>query len=431
MKYIITKTEKLSGVCLMPGSKSETIRALILAALSIGKSEIENFLDCEDTQTALKVLKNLNVLVRRQSGKLTLESTGLPVKIKSKNINTGNSGITTRFILPVLGLRENSTDPIMFDCGRQMRKRPIASLVHSLNDLGMNIKFLKTKGICPLLVKGRLTGGVSQVDGITSQYISGLLLSLPLAEKNSIITIKNLHERPYVKMTLAYLKERGISVSHRNIKNEDIFKIRGRQEYKGLNKKIPGDFSSASCFIAAGCLIKGQTVLEGLDMKSLQGDKKLVEILGRMGADIRILKNKIIIHGGKKLTGVEIDANDIPDLVPALAVVGTAAEGKTTIYNVPQARLKETDRIKSMSLGLRRMGAKLEEHKDGLTIYKSDLKGCTVSGYRDHRTVMAFAVAGMVAAGTTVVNDAEAVNKTFPKFYQLIKSLGANIKLKK
>ncbi len=415
----------------MPSSKSETTRALFLAALATGRSEIINPLHCEDTETALKVLKNLNIPTVRRNEKLIVEGGGLSVRTKTKSINTGNSGITTRFLLPVLGLRENAGNSLIFDCGAQMRRRPIAALVNSLNNLGMRIKFLKKHGSCPLSVRGILTGGITAVDGITSQYISALLLSLPLAKKDSVITVKNLNERPYVEMTLQYLKNLGVSVSHRKTKTTDIFKVKGRQEYRGFRKIIPGDFSSASCFIAAGCLIKGKTVLRGLDVKSPQGDKRLIEILRNMGADIRTLKNKIIINGGKNLKGMPIDGNDIPDLLPALAVVGARAEGKTKIYNVPQARLKETDRIKSMSLGLRRMGAKVKEQKDGLTIHKSDLKGSTVSGYWDHRTVMALTVAGMIAEGTTVISNAEAVNKTFPKFYQLMQGLGGNIRLKK
>ena len=415
----------------MPSSKSETIRALILGSLATGKSEIENSLDCEDTQTALKVLKNLNIRILRRSGKLIVEGGGLPVKTKNKNINTGNSGITTRFILPILGLRGNNAAPLIFDCDSQMRKRPITPLVNALNNLGMKITFLKTRGNCPLVVEGALTGGSTSVDGITSQYISALLLSLPLAKKNSVITVKNLNERPYMEMTLEYLKSLGVSISHRKIKNLDVYKIRGRQQYRDFRKTISGDFSSTSCFIAAGCLIKGKIVLEGLGLKSLQGDKRLIEILRRMGADIETLKNKIVIRGGKNLTGMPVDANDIPDLLPALAVVATCAEGKTKICNVPQARLKETDRIKSMALGLRRMGARVEERTAGLTVYKSDLKGCTVSGYKDHRTVMALVVAGMIAQGTTVISNREAVSKTFPKFYQLMKGLGGNIRLKK
>ena len=417
----------------MPSSKSESIRALILALLTEGKSEIHNFLHCEDTKTALKVSRALGTDISIQSNKLVIKGPGVPIKTKIKKLNTGNSGITSRFILPVLGLRENNDLPVILDCGSQMRKRPILSLVNALNNLGMNITFLKKPGIFPLSLQGDLKGGTASVDGITSQYLSALLLSLPLAPADSIVSVKNLHERPYVEMTLHYLDFCGISYSHKKIKNTDTYRIKGRQKYSGFKKKISGDFSSASCFITAGCLVKGKVVLEGLDMDSSQGDKKLIEILKKMGADIKIIKTKkqVIVNGGKKLTGMSIDASGIPDLVPALAVIGTRAKGRTKIYNVAQARLKETDRIRSMSLGLRLMGAKIQEHKDGITVYQSVLNGSKIKGFNDHRTVMAFTVAGMIAEGITTISDAEAVNKTFPKFYQSIKALGANIRAKK
>ena len=431
MKFIITKTKEINGAQIIPGSKSETIRALVCALLAKGKSEINNFLDCEDSKTALKALKVLGASAIRQSNQVIIKSAGLPIKTKAKKINTGNSGITTKFILPVLGLRENNDLPVIFDCGKQMRERPIIPLLNALNNLGMNITFLKKYGSCPLVVKGTLVGGTTSVDGNISQYLSALLLSLPLSPSDSVITVKNLKERPYMEMTLQFLDNLGVSYSHDKVKNTDIYKIKGRQKYSGFKKNISGDFSSASYLIAAGCLIKGKITLEGLNMESPQGDKKLIEILKKMGADIKIskTKKKISILGGEKLIGISIDANDVPDLVPTLAVIGTYAKGKTKIYNVAQARIKETDRIKSMSLGLRRMGARVKEYKDGLTVYENALKGCTVKGFDDHRTVMAFVIAGMIAEGKTTVTDAEAVNKTFPNFYQLIKALGANIKL--
>ena len=431
MKCIITKTEKLSGTCAIPGSKSEAIRALFLAALAEGKSEIKNFPDCDDTNTALGILSDLGIPRERKGKSVIVHGRGLSLRIKSKKINTGNSGITTRFALPLLGFRENTEAPVIFDCGNQMRRRPIAPLVNALNDLGMAISFLKKRGTCPLKVTGALLGGRTMVDGITSQYLSALLLSLPLAKSDSVVRVGNLHERPYVAMTLECLANLGVVVSHQKVRNMDVYNIKGQQKYSNFKKSIPGDFSSTSCLLVAGCILGGKIILEGLESQSRQGDKKLIAILQKMGADIKIARNKVIIHGGRKLRGISIDANDIPDLVPALAVVATQATGKTKIHNVPQARLKETDRIKSMSQGLRRMGVRVEEHKDGLIVYQSKLRGSVINGYGDHRTVMAFTVAGMLAEGRTVISGAEAVDKTFPEFYQLVKNLGAKIKVRK
>lgn len=443
MNASINKTEKLSGTVQVPSSKSQTIRGLIFGLLANGRSTLINPLASDDTNTAIKVLTRLGAKIEFGNNRITVKSTGkpslssltghLPQRGRSGGavLHTGDSGITTRFILPALGLRADFNRPIVLDCGQQMRQRPIQSLVQALNDLGMDIKYQQLPGQCPLLVRGKLTGGQTQVDGTTSQYISALLMSLPLAEKDSVITVKNLHERPYVDMTLNWLNSFGINYGHSKSKNIDRYKIKGRQTYKYFRRSIPGDFSSASYFLAAGALMGQKVILKGLDMADPQGDKRLVVILKAMKAGIQVTRSSITISKAKNLRGIKIDANDIPDLVPTLAVLGTQAGGRTEISNVRQARIKETDRLHSMTQGLRAMGAKVVEKADGLIIYQSHLKGAQVQGFNDHRTVMALALAGMLASGTTTVRGAEAVNKTFPEFYRLMKKLGAKISLSK
>jgi 3-phosphoshikimate 1-carboxyvinyltransferase len=255
------------------------------------------------------------------------------------------------------------------------------------------------------------------------------LISLPCAPYDSTIKVKDLHERPYVEMTLHWLKEQNISYAHQYRENIDIFNIKGGQQYKKFNSTITGDFSSASYLIAAAALTPSHIVLQGLDMQEPQGDKRLVNILQEMGADIVVEPNHLVIRGGNALTGAKIDANDIPDLLPTLAVIGTQAKGKMEIYNVQQARIKETDRIHSMTRGLRRMGAIIDEHRDGMTVYKSTLSGAKVKGFGDHRTIMALALAGMLADGSTIIDNGEAINKTFPTFIDIMQSLGAKMEL--
>ena len=201
----------------------------------------------------------------------------------------------------------------------------------------------------------------------------------------------------------------------------------GNQTYQKFTQTISGDFSSASYLITAAVLLPGEVILEGLDMADPQGDKILIHLLIQMGANITINPNNIIIHGGKKLMGIKIDAADIPDLLPVLAVIGTQALGKTEIHNVKHARIKETDRIKSMSEGLTKLGAKITEHEDGLVIYQSTLKGSQLNGFGDHRTVMALSIAGLLANGVTQITDSEAIHKTYPTFVETMQSLGAKI----
>ena len=427
---LVQKTSNLSGLVTPPSSKSHSIRALILALLAKGESILTNPLACSDMSDAMRICTQLGADISVENGTVCVNSAGLPLQATVPIINSGNSGISTHFIMPLLGLRRECEKPIILDCGEQMRARPIVPLVTALRALGLCIDYLDKEGQLPVSVSGQLHGGVTEVDGITSQYLSALLISLPCASRDSEITVTDLHERPYVELTLDWLRKLGIRYQHTTIGNRDIYHIPGRQSYNAFNTTIAGDFSSASYLIAAAVICNGRVELQGLDMQDPQGDKRLVTLLQEMGAIIEIKAQGLIIEGGHSLKGLKIDADDVPDLLPALAVIGTYASGKTELTNVRQARIKETDRIHSMSEGLSRMGAKVEVHEDGMTIYSSALQGAAVKGYNDHRTVMALAVAGLRAEGQTQIGDAEAVNKTFPNFVSLMQSLGADMEVK-
>jgi 3-phosphoshikimate 1-carboxyvinyltransferase len=429
MHLLVQPTAALSGFATPPSSKSQSIRGMILALLSKGESTLLNPLDSDDMQAAMTVCMQLGADVSVYEDKLVIKSAGLPLQANTKRIYTSNSGITTRFILPLLGLRQDTQTPMILDCGDQMRERPIQSLVEALRVLGLSIEYLDQQGKLPVAISGQLLGGQATIDGMTSQYLSALLIALPCAKTDSEITVNHLNERPYVEMTLGWLKTQNIHYHHHQTNNRDVYEIKGNQTYTPFHAVIQGDFSSASYLIAAATMTPGCVELDGLSMDDPQGDKRLVPILQSMGAEIKITPTGLIIHGGRPLTGLCIDANDIPDLLPTLAVVGTYAHGKTTLTNVPQARLKETDRIHSMTQGLTRLGARIEEHPDGMTIYHSQLTGTCVKGYDDHRTVMALAIAGILGQGITSIDTCEAMNKTFPSFISMMKSLGANMEI--
>jgi 3-phosphoshikimate 1-carboxyvinyltransferase len=430
MDLIVHNTSLLSGSATPPSSKSQNIRALFFALLAGGQSTLCNILNSDDMTDAVRVCKSLGAEIQEQGSELTLKSPGLPLPDTHQSIYSGNSGITTRFALPLLGYRANHHLPLIFDCGEQMRARPIQTLVEALNNLGMSIEYLEKSGSFPLKVQGRLQGGRTEIGGLSSQYLSALLIALPCAERDSEITVSNLHERPYVEMTLNWLNKQNIQYQHRQHGGQDVFTIHGRQHYRSFKKIIAGDFSSASYLIAAGALLGGTVELQGLDMQDPQGDKRLVEILQQMGAHVRIQSSGLVIEGGNRLRGITIDANDIPDLLPTLAVIGSQAEGKTAILNVAQARIKETDRIHSIAQGLTRMGAKVEELADGLIVYPSRLQGSQIKGYGDHRTVMAMALAGLLAEGVTTIDDAQSIDKTFPSFIKIMQNLGAKMELR-
>jgi len=427
MRVVVRKSASLQGVITPPGSKSEAVRAIMFGLLSQGESRIHNLPDGEDIIHAIEVAKGMGAQITQNGASLTLRSAGIPFQQVSPQLYTGNSGITTRFLLPLLGLGENHQTPIIVDCGDQMRTRPMSSLLSALNDLGMEIVSINNNESLPVQVSGKLMGGKTSVSGVTSQYLSALLIALPLAQETSEITVTDLHERPYMDITLAWLKRQGIRFIHHKDNPVDSFIIPGGQQYQAFEYTLPGDFSSASYFIAAGVMFPGEIILKGLNLNDTQGDKQLIEIVKSMGADITCNASDIIIKGGKPLTGIHIDANAIPDLLPTIAVLATVAKGRTQIVNVPQARLKETDRIHSMTEGLCKMGANVEEKSDGMIIEQSSLSGASVKGYGDHRTVMALTLAGLLAEGETQIDEAESINKTYPTFMEEIKRLGGNV----
>ena len=430
MKIVAHTTTELHGEATPPASKSQTIRGLIFATLAKGTSALKNPLHSQDTVDAIRACRALGADITVKQGRIVIESEGVPLRSETV-VNTGDSGVTTHFLMPVMGLRGSKGGPVTFDCGAQMKQRPVESLVMALQRLGLKVTSQHRNGHCPLQISGELFGGKATVSGKSSQYLSALLISLPCAKNDSVITVNDLQERPYVEMTEVWLKEQGIAYSHEEKKGQDVYTITGGQAYKPFIKTVPGDFSSASYLIAAGALFDGQVVLHGLDMNDPQGDKALVAILREMGADIEAKDDRLIITGGKPLRGIKIDANAIPDMVPTLAVIGTQAKGRTELYNVANARMKETDRLHSMTEGLSHMGAKVLEGKDSLVIQGGKLYGAKVHGFNDHRTVMALSLAGMLASGETWIDTAEAINKTFPDFVKVMKGLGAKINMNK
>lgn len=419
-------TDYLSGRVRAPASKSQSIRGLFFGLLSGGSCMLENCLACEDIDDACRVLSAFGMRIQYGAGALELQSPRLPFSCPVDSVYTGNSGLTTYFVLPLLGLRDTS-DVILVECGEQMRMRPIAPLVKALRHLGLCIEYQGQDGLFPLTVSGRLIGRKTMVCGLSSQYVSSLLIALPLAEESSEIVVHGLCERPYVEMTLRWLREFGIILSHRQEKDTDYFWIQGGQSYRPFCRQIAGDFSSASYLIAASVLLPGEVLVSGLDFQESQGDKRLIVLLQEMGADIVWHEDGVLIRGGNLLRGIAIDANDIPDLLPTLAVVATQADGITTLSRVRQARIKETDRISSMTQGLRAMGACIVEGTDGMQIARSPLSGARVRGFGDHRTVMALALAGLISAGETWIDDAAAIGKTFPQFVDAMRSIGAQL----
>jgi len=274
-------------------------------------------------------------------------------------------------------------------------------------------------------VTGQLVGGKTSIAATTSQYLSSLLLCTPLAAKDTEIDVTLLNEPGYVQMTLDWLNRQGIKYEKQNWRR---FLIKGKQSYKAFDAKIPADFSSATFFLCAAALVADEVTLLGLDFSDSQPDKAVVDYLKAMGADIHIEPTSVTIRAAA-LKGAEIDMNKTPDALPALAVTAAFAEGTTSLVNVPQARSKETDRIKCMAEELRKMAIDVEELPDGLIIRPSRPKAARLDGRNDHRVVMALSLAGLNLKGQCVVDTAEAMSVTFPDYVELMKSISANMEL--
>jgi 3-phosphoshikimate 1-carboxyvinyltransferase len=261
------------------------------------------------------------------------------------------------------------------------------------------------------------------MDAPVSQYLSSLLIHAPLFEKDTDIEMIRLLEVPYVEMTLWWLDKLGIRYENDDFRH---FHIYGRQTYQPFDVTIPGDFSSATFFAVLAAASGAEIFMKNLDMSDVQGDKEVLRLLERMGAKITVTPEGVGVGGGK-LAGARMDLNAMPDAICAMAVAGCFAEGETRIENVPQARLKETDRIAVMTAELKKMGANIEELDDGLVIRQSTLLGTEVDGHDDHRVVMSLAIAGLLSEGVTTVGSAEAVNVTFPEFTKLVEECGGDI----
>ncbi len=413
-----SQKSSLKGKVRIPASKSHTIRALIIATLADGESELLNPLNSGDTKSCCKTCEALGAEIQYFDDKWIVKGTGGNLKNTKGVIDVGNSGTTLYITLSAAALGQSSYE---FTGDYQIQRRPSTPLLNSLNDLGVEAKSVKGNGCAPITVRGPIQGGETVIECQTSQYLSSLLLCCPLAKGDSVINVPLLNEQPYVEMTLDWLTRQGIKFKNAEFKK---FKVFGNQNYNSFSREIPADFSSATFFLVAAAITNSEVTLLGLDMNDSQGDKAVVEMLKKMGAKIDVGDDFVKVSGGK-LNGAVLDLNSTPDAIPAMAVAACFATGETRLVNVPQAREKETDRIAVMCKELKKLGADIEELPDGLVIKNSKLKGGDVCGHDDHRVVMAMAVAGLRAETPVIVDSAEAMDITFPNFVELMNSLGA------
>ena len=413
----------ISGEVYAPPSKSYTHRAILITALGAGGKVLRPLLSA-DTLATVSASEAFGARIRKEPQKNDLSIDGvrdLP-QTPEDVIDVLNSGTTLRFCSAVAAL----TAGAVLTGDSSIRTRPNGPLLSSLSELGADAFSIKNNGKAPLVIRGKMLGGTAHLQGgLSSQFLSALLIACPLAERETRIIIEGeLKSRPYAEITLDMLHDAGIKIEEQ----KQEFIVSPGQSFGLKEYTIPGDFSSASYPLAAAAVTGSEAIVKGV-LPSRQGDSAIIDILTRMGAQVSWNRESgdLKIKGGD-LEGVEVDASRTPDLVPTIAVLGAVANGETTVVNAEHVRHKETDRLHAMAVELAKMGAKIKERPDGLVIQGGKLHGASVHGYHDHRIVMALTVAGFVA-GETKIDTAEAVDVSYPGFFMEMKRLGARVRV--
>lgn len=393
----IAKIQKsnISGTVQVPPSKSAAHRALICSFLA-GGGNVSPLIDSKDMQATLGVISAL--------------------KGDKPVADCIESGSTLRFMIPVAAALGKTVNFV----GRgKLPERPIGDYLRLLPEHGVKCD---CTGTLPLTVSGKLTPGRFEIAGnVSSQYITGLLLALPILDGDSeIVLTTELQSKPYVDMTVKVMADFGVKVEER----ENSYFIPGNQVYQKRDYTVEADWSQAAFFMVAGALF-GDVTLTGLDVNSTQGDKEIADILKKFGADVTVSNDSVVVKKSQ-LHGIEINATDIPDMVPSLAVAGIYASGKTVITGAQRLRYKESDRIESIVYNLKKLGAEVEETADGMEIIGGQLHAANMKGFNDHRIVMAMTVAATGVDGLSTIDDAQSINKSYPDFFNDFNSIGGN-----
>jgi len=408
---------RIKGKARAPSSKSYTIRGLMCAALARGESEITSPLSSDDTDAATNVLSRVGVSIKRKNDSWRV--TGGDFHEPDTDLFCGESAATLRFMTAICSLVPGKC---RLTAGGSLLVRPVKPLVEALRQLGVSC--FSQDDCAPVTVGGgRLRGGIARLPGdISSQFVSALLFVAPLAENDVEIGLTTpLESKPFVLMTLDCLEKFGIRVKHsKDLRQFEISK----QTYNPTSYRVEGDWSSASYFLALGAM-SGEVEVENLNPESLQGDKIILDFLRDMGALVDIKEDSITVRRAR-LSAIKADLSDCIDLLPTMSVLAAVAEGTSQFAGIERARIKESDRVLVVKQGLERMGVRVKEDRDRITIYGSRPQGATIDSRGDHRIAMAFSLLGLVAGGT-VIEDAECVSKTFPQFWDVLKSIGGEV----
>jgi 3-phosphoshikimate 1-carboxyvinyltransferase len=420
-QYTIQKSTG-KGTILVPSSKSHTLRALLFALMAKGKSTIHHYLPSPDTEAMLAAIQSLGAKVLLQDGsRIEIQGVNGTLQPAENVIDSGNSGQVLRFIGALAALSPTYT--ILTGDHSIRHNRPVKPMLDALKQLGAFAESARQDHLAPIIIKGPMLPGKTRLSGEDSQPVSALLMACSFLDKPTEILVDNPGEKPWILLTLHWMDRLGLRYANHNFER---YIVEGRGSYSGFDISVPGDFSSAAFPIAAALVSNSEIELDNIDMQDIQGDKKLIDALILMGANIEIndAKKTLKVKKGSRLQGQRIDINDFIDAITILSVIACFAEGPTEIINASIARKKESDRIRCIAQELTKMGARLEEKPDGLVIFPSSLHGTEVFSHKDHRVAMSLAIAGLGASGITNVQDVECVKKTYPNFANDFQKLG-------
>lgn len=414
----------LKGKIETPPSKSHTLRALLFGLLGSGKSYIHNYLQSPDTEAMVRAIGELGAKVTISQQTIEIEGTGGILTSPKNVINAGNSGIVLRFISAIAAFLPTYT--IISGDASIRNNRPMEPLLKGLEQFGAFAVSSKMNGYAPLIIRGPITPSQAYLSGEDSQHVSALLIAASFLKGESEIFVSTPGETPWIDMTLDWLKFLGISIDNTNYER---YIIKGENRCPTFKKEIPGDLSSAAYPIAAALITNSELTIGNVDLSDIQGDKKFIDTIIQMGANIEIdsQNKKLIVKKGHHLKGILIDINPLIDMLPLLPVIACFAEGETEIYNGANARNKESDRIATIALELKKMGANIEELETGLRIKPSSLLGAHLKSHNDHRIAMSLAVAAMGAKGNSYIEGIEWIAKTYPSFQKDFNAIGAAI----
>ncbi|MFL2916337.1 MAG: 3-phosphoshikimate 1-carboxyvinyltransferase [Nitrospinia bacterium] len=415
----IRPVENIQTTVTIPGSKSYTNRALLIAGLTDGECRLEKPLVSDDTKYMIRALKAFGVPVQEEQEAFIVSGKGGKLSTPDGDIFIGNAGTAMRFLTTFSALAPGK---IRLDGDERMRERPVADLLDCLTLMGVHAVSGNNNGCPPIDIAGEEVskGGEVELAGEkSSQYLTSILLSAPYFKKDTCINIKgDLTSKSYADITIDIMKTFGVEIENEKYQH---FKVKAGDRYKAQTYQVESDWSSASYFLAAAAVTGGEVTLTDINTQSVQGDAQFTSILEKMGCQIE-KKAKSIHIKGKPLHGITINMNNMPDVVQTLAVTALFAKGETVIKGIGNLRIKETDRIAALTKELTRLGAEVKAGEDYLIVKPGDYTGAEIETYNDHRMAMSFAVAGLKIPGILIKNP-NCVEKSFPDFFRRFENL--------